>query len=58
MAAVATPTPVMKTSDGVRTFFKTKIKELEAKLREKTQDLRRLQAQRNELNSRGKLYLV
>lgn len=41
-------------SGGVRNFFLSKIEELTAKVREKTKDLRRLQAQRNELNSRGK----
>uniref|UniRef100_A0A7S3LQK1 AAA+ ATPase domain-containing protein n=2 Tax=Sar TaxID=2698737 RepID=A0A7S3LQK1_9STRA len=38
--------------DGVRTFFLSKIDELSSKLRDKQKDLRRLQAQRNELNSR------
>ena len=43
----------MEDTGGVRNFFLSKIEELTAKVREKTKDLRRLQAQRNELNSRG-----
>jgi len=42
--------------DGVRTFFLSKIDELSSKLRDKQKDLRRLQAQRNELNSRVYVY--
>jgi len=45
----------VKTNDGVGTFFKSKIEQLEARLREKTENLRRLQAQRNELNTQVRL---
>jgi 26S proteasome regulatory subunit T6 len=38
-------------ADGVGTFYKSKVEQLEARLRDKTENLRRLQAQRNELNS-------
>ena len=40
---------------GVKSFFKTKIEELEVTINEKTQDLRRLEAQRNQLNTKGLL---
>lgn len=40
------------TSDNVRSFYLSKIEELSSELREKNKDLRRLQAQRNELNGR------
>ena len=38
---------------GLTTYFQSKIDELELIVRDKTQNLRRLQAQRNELNSKG-----
>lgn len=37
---------------GIKTYYKSKIEELEIVLSEKEQDLRRLEAQRNELNSK------
>ena len=40
---------------GLTTYYQSKIDELELVVREKTQNLRRLQAQRNELNSKGLL---
>lgn len=40
---------------GITTYYQTKIDEIEALVREKTQNLRRLEAQRNELNSRVRL---
>lgn len=40
-------------SRGVAPYYASKIDELEALLRDKTQNLRRLEAQRNELNSKG-----
>lgn len=40
------------TSDSVRSFFLGKIEEYSSKLRDRKKDLRRLQAQRNELNTR------
>ena len=43
------------TADGVGRFFESKIEMLEAKLRDKTENLRRLQAQRNELNTHVRL---
>lgn len=39
--------------DGLRGYYKSKIEELEIAVRNKTQNLRRLEAQRNELNTQG-----
>ncbi len=46
-------TDVKTGHEGVRSYYTSKIDELEIVLSEKTQDLRRLEAQRNELNSKG-----
>lgn len=43
--------------DGLRQYYITKIEELQLVVNEKTQNLRRLQAQRNELNAKGMLAL-
>uniref|UniRef100_A0A3B4WQ73 ATPase AAA-type core domain-containing protein n=1 Tax=Seriola lalandi dorsalis TaxID=1841481 RepID=A0A3B4WQ73_SERLL len=40
---------------GISNYYSSKIDELEVVVREKTQNLRRLEAQRNELNSKGVL---
>ena len=50
-AAVATPGPSV--TRGVEAYYSSKVDELEVKLREKSQNLRRLEAQRNELNAKG-----
>lgn len=39
--------------DGLKSYYVTKIEELQLIVTEKTQNLRRLQAQRNELNAKG-----
>ena len=39
--------------EGIKSYYKTKIEELEAVIHGKTQDLRRLEAQRNQLNGKG-----
>lgn len=39
--------------DGLRQYYITIIEELQLIVNEKTQNLRRLQAQRNELNAKG-----
>lgn len=39
--------------DGLRAYYKAKIEEHEIAVRDKTQNLRRLEAQRNELNTKG-----
>ena len=40
--------------EGLKQYYITKIEELQLIVNEKTQNLRRLQAQRNELNAKGK----
>lgn len=39
--------------EGLKLYYITKIEELQLTVNEKTQNLRRLQAQRNELNAKG-----
>ncbi len=39
---------------GLRGYFQSKLEELEVLVRDRTQNLERLKAQRNELNSKGK----
>jgi hypothetical protein len=41
--------------EGITAYYQSKIEELEIVTREKGANLRRLQAQRNELNSQGKI---
>lgn len=41
--------------EGFRSFYVQKIEELQLIVNEKGQNLRRLQAQRNELNAKGNL---
>lgn len=38
---------------GLRTYYQGKIEEYEVQIREKQVDLRRMEAQRNELNTKG-----
>lgn len=42
-------------SAGLTSYYEQKIEHLELTVRDETQNLRRLQAQRNELNSKGKI---
>ena len=44
-----------KTTDGLSAYYETKIGELQMVVTEKVQNLRRLQAQRNELNAKVRL---
>ena len=46
---------VLNQPAGVRSYIETKTEELESVIREKAQNIRRLEAQRNELNSRVRL---
>ena len=39
--------------DGLKSYYRAKIEEYEVAVRDKTQNLRRLEAQRNELNHKG-----
>jgi len=53
-AAVASSMDVdASASTGLRAYYDAKIEALGVALRDKTQNLRRLEAQRNELNGRG-----
>ena len=45
----------VKTGDGLKDYYKTKTEALELNVRDKSNNLRRLEAQRNELNSRVRL---
>lgn len=42
--------------EGFRPYYITKIEELQLIVADKSQNLRRLQAQRNELNAKGKFH--
>lgn len=42
------------TSTGISSYYESKIRALEVQVRKKTENLRRLEAQRNELNGRVK----
>ena len=39
--------------EGLRAYYQSKIEELELAIRDKQHNLHRMEAQRNELNSRG-----
>ena len=39
--------------EGIKNYYRTKIEESELTINEKTQNLRRLEAQRNALNAKG-----
>lgn len=45
---------VVATGEGLRAYYKGKIEDLEVQLRDKQHNLRRMEAQRNELNNKGK----
>ena len=47
-----------KKSEGIKQYYVSKIEELHLTVTEKTQNLRRLEAQRNELNAKGKLKIT
>jgi 26S proteasome regulatory subunit T6 len=40
--------------EGLKSYYKSKIEGLEMKIRDKHTDLRRMEAQRNELNAKGR----
>lgn len=44
--------------EGLKAYYKAKIEELEILARDKQHNLRRLEAQRNELNTKGVLHLL
>lgn len=45
-------------SDGIRDYYNIKIDELQYVVTEQTHNLRRLEAQRNELNAKGMLLMT
>ena len=47
----------MNDSAGLTGYYEQKIEHLELTVRDETQNLRRLQAQRNELNSKGTYFV-
>ena len=47
-----------KKGDGYKSYFTHKTENLQVIISEKMQDLRRLQAQRNELNAKGMLDII
>jgi len=53
MATVETEKKPMKQGEGLRQYYLQRIHELQLQVRHKTHNLQRLEAQRNELNSRG-----
>lgn len=42
-----------RSGEGLNDYYKGKIEELEISVRDKTHNLRRLEAQRNDLNTKG-----
>ncbi len=49
---------VLSDQTAIKTYYQQKIEEGEVKIREETENLRRLEAQRNELNSKGKFLSI
>lgn len=45
---------VKATGEGLRAYYKGKIEDIEIQIREKQQNLWRMEAQRNDLNLKGK----
>jgi 26S proteasome regulatory subunit T6 len=45
--------PLQPAGHGLRDYYRGKIQELEIAIRDKQHNLHRIEAQRNELNSRG-----
>jgi len=56
-AAIAAPGPSQVPSPtdthGVESYYQQKLDEIDLSIRERTENLQRLRAQRNELNSKG-----
>lgn len=44
--------------EGIKSYYQAKIEECELVMNEKSQDLRRLEAQRNALNAKGKTFFL
>ncbi|RKO98168.1 hypothetical protein CXG81DRAFT_27777 [Caulochytrium protostelioides] len=54
-AVAAAPAAAAAPSEGIKAYYKNKIEELEVQTALKTQNLRRLEAQRNQLNAKVRL---
>merc|ERR1719393_818134 len=52
---MAKPMVVGERASGITNYYQAKIEELDVTVRERTQNLRRLEAHRNELNSKVRL---
>ena len=50
--------PIKKSDGGYKAYYGHKIENLQVVISEKMQDLRRLQAQRNQLNAKGIIWLI
>ena len=55
MNIMATKVEATTQGEGLKTYYKGKIEGLEMKIRDKHMDLRRMEAQRNELNAKGRV---
>jgi len=44
---------VKATGEGLRTYYRSQIEQMEIRIRDKQHNLRRLEAQRNDLNTKG-----
>lgn len=53
MPSIAPPVAASAKRNGIEAYFTTKIEAAELLINSKTQNLRRLEAQRNALNARG-----
>lgn len=51
---MAAALPADGNQHGIALYYRAKIAELEIQVREKAQNFRRLEAQRNEINSKGR----
>lgn len=49
---------MVRGNEGVKSYYLQKIEDAETKIRERTENLRRLEAQRNELNSKGSAFTL
>lgn len=54
---MATAKVAQPTGEGLRSYYKSKIEELEIQIRDKQHNLMRLEAQRNSLNTKGNTLL-
>ena len=47
----------VKKNDGIKSYYKYKVETLQLIIQDRTQNLRRLEAQRNELNAKVRMYV-